>query len=87
MERKDRLIKDFADYRIEQLRDGRFTLYEERAAFVAPNQIRVGDSIVEGEYFIIATGSTVHCAPIPDWTRLALSRVTKASNCALSPRR
>ena len=48
MERKDRLIKDFADYRIEQLRDGRFTLYEERAAFVAPNQIRVGDSIVEG---------------------------------------
>ncbi|MEE2727846.1 MAG: dihydrolipoyl dehydrogenase [Candidatus Latescibacterota bacterium] len=65
MERKDRLIKDFADYRIEQLRDGRFTLYEERAAFVAPNQIRVGDSIIEGEYFIIATGSTVHCASIP----------------------
>ena len=26
MERKDRLIKDFADYRIEQLRDGRYAL-------------------------------------------------------------
>ena len=65
MERKDRLIKDFADYRIEQLRDGRFTLYEERAEFISANRVRVGDSIIEGEYFIIATGSTVHRMPIP----------------------
>ena len=65
MERKDRLIKDFADYRIEQLRDGRFTLYEERAEFISANRVRAGDSIIEGEYFIIATGSTVHRMPIP----------------------
>lgn len=65
IERKDRLIGEFADYRVGQLRDGRFALYEERAEFVSPNRIRVGDETIEGERFIIATGSSVRHVPIP----------------------
>ena len=64
MERKDRLITEFADYRISQLRDGRFALYEERATFIGPNRIRVGEETIEGEQFIIATGSSVRHVPI-----------------------
>ncbi len=41
MDRKDRLIKEFADYRIQQLHG--FTLYEDDACFLSPHELRVGD--------------------------------------------
>ncbi len=63
--RKDRLIGEFAAYRIEQLRDERFALYEERAAFLTPHQVQVGDEVLEAEHFIIATGSSIRHIPIP----------------------
>jgi pyruvate/2-oxoglutarate dehydrogenase complex dihydrolipoamide dehydrogenase (E3) component len=41
IDRKDRLIQEFADYRVEQLRG--FTLYEHPARFVSVDEIEVGD--------------------------------------------
>ena len=65
IQRKRRLIKEFADYRIEQLRDPRFTLYEERAVFAGPHQIQVGPHTIEADHWVIATGSAVSHIPIP----------------------
>jgi pyruvate/2-oxoglutarate dehydrogenase complex dihydrolipoamide dehydrogenase (E3) component len=36
VDRKDRLIREFADYRIQQLHNPRFTLYQSRAVFRSP---------------------------------------------------
>jgi len=65
LERKTKLISDFAEYRREQLHDGRFTLYEERARFLSPQTLQVGDQVLEAGHFIIATGSTVQHFAIP----------------------
>ena len=43
IDRKARLIGEFADYRREQLHDGRFTLYGQRASFLTPQTLQVGD--------------------------------------------
>jgi len=65
MERQDRLRNEFADYRIQQLRDPRFTLYEDRARFVSPDDLQVGDQVLRARTFIIATGSTIQHPSIP----------------------
>jgi pyruvate/2-oxoglutarate dehydrogenase complex dihydrolipoamide dehydrogenase (E3) component len=62
--RKNRLIRGFADYRIQQLRDGRFTLYDGVARFVTPGQVLAGQQLLEADSFIIATGSVVSCAAV-----------------------
>jgi pyruvate/2-oxoglutarate dehydrogenase complex dihydrolipoamide dehydrogenase (E3) component len=63
--RKDELIRGFADYRIEQLHQPRFTLYQERARFVSPTTVEVGQQTLEARSFIIATGSVTSHVPIP----------------------
>ena len=65
VDRKDRLIAEFADYRIGQLRDDRFTLYEEAATFASPTELRIGGQTLAASAFIIATGSVVAHVPIP----------------------
>ena len=42
-DRKNKLIQEFTDYRVEQLKDSRFTLIQERARFISPHEIQVGD--------------------------------------------
>jgi len=64
-DRKNRLIRQFAEYRAEQLRDPRFTLYEEGASFLSPREVRVGADTLSAKSFIIATGSTVADFPVP----------------------
>lgn len=63
-DRKNRLIKEFADYRIEQLKDSRFTLIEEKAKFISANEVRVGESTLKAKSFVIATGSVIADYPI-----------------------
>lgn len=65
IDRKAQLIGDFADYRREQLHDGRFTLYEQRARFLSPQTLQVGAEVLAAEHFIIATGSSIRHVPIP----------------------
>ena len=65
IDRKSRLIKEFADDRITALRDSRFTLYEEKATFLSPTEVQAGPHRLTAKAFIISTGSTVTRIPIP----------------------
>ena len=65
VDRKDRLVREFADYRIQQLRDPSFTLYQSRAVFRSPHEIIVGDTVLSSGSFILATGSSPGEVPIP----------------------
>ena len=58
VDRKDRLIREFADYRIQQLRDPAFALYESRGRFCSPHEIDIGGSMLSARSFIVATGSS-----------------------------
>jgi pyruvate/2-oxoglutarate dehydrogenase complex dihydrolipoamide dehydrogenase (E3) component len=65
VDRKDRLVREFADYRIQQLHDPRFTLYQSPAVFRSPCEIAVGDTVLSAASFIIATGSRPSEVSIP----------------------
>ncbi len=65
IDRKNRLIKEFADCRIQALKDSRFTLYQEPAHFLSPSLIQAGSRQLSAKAFIIATGSVVSHVPIP----------------------
>ena len=64
-DRKNRLIAEFTDYRVKQLKDSRFTLIQEKAEFISSNEIQVGSKTLKANKFIIATGSVVANYPIP----------------------
>ncbi|MFH1566834.1 MAG: dihydrolipoyl dehydrogenase [Gemmatimonadota bacterium] len=65
IDRKERLVREFAAYRAEQLRDERFTLYQEVARFESPRRLRAGECSLEAERIIIATGSVPSHVPVP----------------------
>ena len=65
VDRKDRLVREFADYRIQQLQDPRFTLYQSGAVFLSPHEIASGDAVLSAGSFIVATGSRSREVPIP----------------------
>ena len=65
LRRKDRLIAEFAADRIADLRDDRFTLYEDHASFIGPREIATGDQRLRFESAIIATGSVPSRVPVP----------------------
>ncbi|WP_342349635.1 dihydrolipoyl dehydrogenase [uncultured Nitrospira sp.] len=65
IERKNRLIKEFADDRIQALHHPRFTLYQEHAHFVSPTIIQAGQHQLSAKAYIIATGSVVSRPDIP----------------------
>ncbi len=63
IDRKDRLIREFAGYRVEQLRG--FTLYEAPARFTGAGEIEVAGRRLRARSFVIATGSAISGPPIP----------------------
>lgn len=65
IDRKAKLIGEFAEDRIQALKDSRFTLYEERASFLSPKEVQVGSQRLVANAFIISTGSVVSRLPIP----------------------
>jgi len=65
IDRKNRLIKEFTDYRIQALQHPRFTLYQEKAHFLSPTLIQAGPHHLSAKAFIVATGSVVSRLPIP----------------------
>lgn len=69
LDRKRRLIGEFADYRRKQLETGRFTFIRGNARFTGPHTIEVtGESTtrtLRGRTFLIATGSTIACPDVP----------------------
>ena len=63
IDRKDRLIREFAEYRVEQLRG--FTLYESPARFTGCREIEVDGRRLTARAFVIATGSAISHPPVP----------------------
>jgi pyruvate/2-oxoglutarate dehydrogenase complex dihydrolipoamide dehydrogenase (E3) component len=64
LKRKDRLIREFAEYRKGQLEKGDFTFYRARAKFLGPHRIMLEaagkDKVpeeIEAKSFVVATGS------------------------------
>lgn len=64
-DRKNKLIQEFTDYRVQQLKDSRFTLIQEKAKFISPHEICVGSQTLKAKSFILATGSVVADYPVP----------------------
>jgi pyruvate/2-oxoglutarate dehydrogenase complex dihydrolipoamide dehydrogenase (E3) component len=69
-DRKRRLIGEFADYRRQQLGDGRFDFIRGRAAFADAHHVEVrlcdgGERRLRADAFLIATGSKIHCVGVP----------------------
>jgi pyruvate/2-oxoglutarate dehydrogenase complex dihydrolipoamide dehydrogenase (E3) component len=66
MARKDALIKDFADYRRQQLAGGKFKFIRANARFVDTNTVELSNGKkLKAKNFIIATGSSVAPPPLP----------------------
>ena len=65
-QRKVDTIKEFAEYRQEQLQSDRFTLFRNYAKFVDANTIELDNGLqLTADYFMIATGSVVSAPAIP----------------------
>ena len=69
--RKDKLIKGFAAYREQQLRNGEFDFIWGKARFLSPHTIEVGGRTLRARSFVIATGSVPAHIPIPGLDKLA----------------
>lgn len=71
MARKDAMIKDFADYRREQLTSGKFKLINANARFRDPHTVEVSNGeVVNARNFVIATGSMLGPCPLPELKEL-----------------
>ena len=71
MARKDALVKGFADYRRQQLADGKFKFLRALARFVDPHtlELSTGDRL-NATHFVIATGSAVAPSLLPQLDEL-----------------
>ena len=74
-QRKLEIIKEFSDYRQEQLQSDRLTLFRNKATFVDAHTIELDDGRrLTADHFMVATGSVVSVPPIqgladvPYWT-------------------
>ena len=62
MRRKRRIIKDFADYRVQGLE--KFPLFRGAPRFSGPRELVVGEETIRASKFLIATGSIVNVPPV-----------------------
>lgn len=63
IERKRRIIKGFADYRVEGIE--KFPLFRGAPRFTGAHELKVGEDVVRANKFLIATGSVVDVPDIP----------------------
>ena len=88
MARKDALVKDFAEYREQQLASGKFKFLRDLARFADPHtlELSTGGKLTAAN-FVIATGSVVAPPPLPQLERagyltsdtaLSLTRLPKS---------
>ena len=67
MARKDELIKEFADYRVEQLRSGKFEFIRAFASFKDAHSLTLSSGqTVTARQIVIATGSRIAEPPLPE---------------------
>jgi pyruvate/2-oxoglutarate dehydrogenase complex dihydrolipoamide dehydrogenase (E3) component len=88
MARKDALVKDFADWRRQQLASAKFKFLRAQARFADPHtlELSTGDKLTAAN-FVVATGSVVAPPPLPPLedvgyltsdTALSLTRLPKS---------
>ncbi|MGA2871148.1 MAG: FAD-dependent oxidoreductase, partial [Verrucomicrobiota bacterium] len=66
MARKNAQIKDFADYRVQQLNSGKFKFIRANAKFVDAHTVALSNGKkLSAKSFVIATGSRVAPSPVP----------------------
>ena len=66
MARKNLMIKDFAGFRVQQLNAGKFKFIRANAKFLDAHTLQLGSGKkLTAKYFVIATGSSVAPAPLP----------------------
>ena len=64
--RKKKIIGDFADYRVQALKSGRFDLIRSHARFLDPHTVELTDGRkLRAKHFLIGTGSKVSVPPVP----------------------
>ena len=64
--RKQKIIREFAEYRQEQLHSERFTLFRQSARFLDSETVVLADGTrLTADHIMIATGSTVARPPLP----------------------
>jgi pyruvate/2-oxoglutarate dehydrogenase complex dihydrolipoamide dehydrogenase (E3) component len=64
--RKDGLIKEFADYRVQQLNSGKFQFIRALARFSGPHTLALDNGqTLTAKHFVISTGSVVARPPLP----------------------
>ena len=64
--RKRRIIGEFADYRVQALKRGKFDLIRAHARFVDPHTIELSNGRrLRAKHFLIGTGSKVSVPPVP----------------------
>ncbi len=67
--RKNRLIADFAGFRVKQLNDGRFTFIRDQARFADPHTLELAQGgRLTAKHVVVATGSVVAEPPLPSLT-------------------
>ena len=64
--RKQKIIGEFTDYRVNELESDRFTLFRHHAKFIDPKTIELTDGTkLTADKFIISTGSKINTPPVP----------------------
>jgi pyruvate/2-oxoglutarate dehydrogenase complex dihydrolipoamide dehydrogenase (E3) component len=86
IERKRRLIAEFAKYRAEQLESGKFELIRGHARFAAPNELVArlrsgGEQTVRAKSILVATGSVIRHGPLPPRARRVCHRGAAQQTC------
>lgn len=66
MARKDGLIREFAEYREQQLKNGSFTFLRNSARFLNDHALALNNGeTIQARHFVISTGSVVARPPLP----------------------
>jgi pyruvate/2-oxoglutarate dehydrogenase complex dihydrolipoamide dehydrogenase (E3) component len=66
MARKNAQIKDFADFRVQQLNAGKFKFIRANAGFLDARTVQLSDGRkLSAKHFVVATGSRVAPVPLP----------------------
>jgi len=91
LERKHRLIADFAGYRRQQLESGKFAFIRGHAGFIDSHTVEVrlmdgGVERVEGTTFLIATGSKINWIDIPGLREAGVMTSDDVLESAKTPR-
>ena len=87
MARKNAMVKEFADYRTQQLANGKFQFIRATARFLDPHtlQLSTGQKLTAA-HFVIATGSTIAPSPLPQLDEIGYLTSDTALELARLPR-